>query len=481
MEKNVRFRNHISVIFENTIRTIGVIVFIFVGNYISSMEEMEDMGEHTLLLALTLSGFLVVILGWQILIWAKTYIYIQENTLIVERNTINKKKNTIGLKNISNVNLEQNILEMILGTCKVKLDTNSLSTADQTDVNIILKKKDAEAFRQMILRAVNPEEEAEQQVTVEEQRKFVSGMDDIVVHGLFSINFFSLLVLAGVIFGTIGAFSELSLEDLEGNLVEMLFSILVSIWILGGMLWNVVKGFVKYIDFKIERRKDKIFLSYGLFKKVAYSIPVDKINAVRFTQTALARIGKRYMVEIINVGMDDDENEAQSFFLPYAKKERIEARIKMLLPEFEGCLEIQEEKQPKSIWIIWIPRVLMYFAIVSVGFGVVLEFLPEAKVPALVVVGAIGVLLFISKIAAFFTVGMAVHEKYLKVVDGSLGRCILFVKYDKIQYITAKQNVIAKHFGVQKGELHLLAAMKNQIHSLPYFKEAELERLKTYL
>ncbi|MBQ8804509.1 MAG: PH domain-containing protein [Tyzzerella sp.] len=481
MQKNVRFRNHISVIFENTIRSIGVIVFIFIGNFITSMDEMEDMGEHTTYLVLVLVGFLAVLLIWQIFVWAKTYISIQENTLIVERNTLNKKRNTIGLKNISNVNLEQNLLEMILGTCKVKLDTNSLSTADQTDVNIILKKKDAEAFRQLILHETNPEAEAEEQAAQGEQRKFVSGMDDIVIHGLFSINFFSLIVLVGVVAGAIGTFSELTLEDVEGGLFGMLFSILVSIWVLGGMLWSVVKGFVKYIDFKIERKKDKISLSYGLFKKVAYSIPVDKINAVRFTQTMLARIGKRYMVEIINVGIDDDENEAQFFFLPYAKKSKIEEQIRMLLPEFDGCLELGEEKQPKSIWLIWIPKVVLYFAVMGVVFGIMMEFIPEAKLVLLAAIGIISVLALISKIAAFLTIGTAVHKQFLEIVDGSIGRRILFVKYDKIQYVTAKQNVLAKNFRVQKGEIYLLAAIKNQVHSLPYFREEEMERLKDSL
>ena len=38
------------------------------------------------------------------------------------------------------------MLEMLLGTCKVKLDTNSMSTSDKTDVKIILKKAEAEQF-----------------------------------------------------------------------------------------------------------------------------------------------------------------------------------------------------------------------------------------------------------------------------------------------------------------------------------------------
>ena len=482
MEKNYRFRNHISIIFEKTVRIIGVIVFIFVGNFITSMDEMDDMGSHTLYLVLVLGAFLAVLFLWQIFVWAKTYISIEENMLIVERNTLNRKKNSIGLKNISNVNLEQNVFEMLIGTCKVKLDTNTLSTADQTDVNIVLKKRDAEKFRQIILNEATPGEKQERVIEETEERKFRAAMDDIVMHGLFSVNFLSLLMLAGVVFGVIVSLSELGLEDVSGDGLEMLLSILVSIWILGGLLWNVIKGFVKYIDFKIERRGDKIFLNYGVLKKVAYSIPVDKINAVKFTQTAFARLGKRCMVEIVNVGIDDDnENEANSFLLPYAKTEVVAERMRMILPEFADCIEIKEEKQPKSIWLIWLPAVLIYLTLAVATWGILEELFPEAKIVFLIGFGIISVLLLISKFFSYLTVGVGVNDRFVKIVCGSFARRMICIRHDKIQYVTTKQNFVAKYFGVQKGAIHLLASMKNQIQEFPYCKEELAERLKTFL
>ena len=484
MEKNIRFRNHISVVLENTVRTIGVLFFIFVGNIVSSldeMESMEDMGGHTLLLVLLLIGVLALLLGWQILIWAKTYISIQDNVLVVERNTLNKKRNTIGIKNISNINLEQNLLEMILGTCKLKLDTNSLSTAEATDVKIVLKKSDAEKFRRLIL------EHNEENITTEEERiggeegQFTSGMDDIVTHGLFSLNIASVFVLAGAIFGAIGIFADFSMENAEGGLLGLILSILVAVWCLGGFAWSVAKGFIKYIDFKIARRGDKIFLSYGLFKKVAYSIPVDKINAVRFTQTMVARIGKRYMVEVVNVGLDDDETEEQSFFLPYAKREVIEERMKSLLPEFAEGMNIIEEKQPRQIWFIWLPAAITFLIIGIIAYAVCLEVFVEAKIPVLVAWCAIGILLLVKKCLSYRTRGIVFDDKFLKVVDGAFGKRSLLVRYEKIQYLTARQNVIAKKFGLQRGEIHLLASMKNQIHNIPYFKEEKIEKIKSDL
>lgn len=86
----------------------------------------EEINMTVLITGAVLFGILVLVCTYQLLLWSKTY--------------------------ISNVNTEQNLLERLLGTCKVKLDTNSMSTADQTDVKIVLKKADAEQLKGNIMK-----------------------------------------------------------------------------------------------------------------------------------------------------------------------------------------------------------------------------------------------------------------------------------------------------------------------------------------
>ena len=133
MENNIRFRNHISVIFEKVVKTAGLAIFIFVANFITGFEEVPGFGDILILIAVIVACILLAF-AWHYIIWSRTYISIQDNALVIEKNTLNRKKNTIGIPNISNINLEQNLFEMALGTCKLKLDTNSMTTADQTDV-----------------------------------------------------------------------------------------------------------------------------------------------------------------------------------------------------------------------------------------------------------------------------------------------------------------------------------------------------------
>ena len=519
MENNIKFRNHASIILENSLKAIGTIIAIFFFNLISEVAEEGITLEDILILVGIFVAVLAIALGYQTFLWAKTYITIEENTLIVERNTLNKKRNTIGLKTVSNVNLEQNLLEMLLGTCKVKLDTNSLSTADQTDVNIVLKKAEAENFRKLVLaRAegqnveiigeglsarvniqetvfandnLNPtSEDANKNIAQKEgdaSNTIIGDLGDIILHGLFSIRISSIITLIAVVALQIGLLHEMGMDTLEEVFAEVVGSLITVIWIGVALVWGIVKEFVKYLGFRIERKKDKVYLNYGLFKKVAYSVPVDKINGIKLTQTPIARMAKRYMVEIINVGMDDDENETNTFFLPYSKLETIQNQLHIMLPEFDGALEIKEEKQPAAIWLLSIPWWILYGVIMIVIYLVFATYVagPEDKdaVGLGVIFAAVGMALcyLIHKLASFLTKGIKVDEKFLKIVGGGFAKRTLFVKYDKIQYVTGRQCVIAKHFGIQKGTISLLASLKNRIHELPYFKENDMEQLKSKL
>jgi len=130
-----KFRCHPSIILEKTCGVIIALFFIFFRNLDDLQEIVKDgfSGENLLILGIIM-GLLILILIYNIMVWAKTFIAIEENTIVIQRNTINSKENTFGIRNISNVNLEQNIFERIIGTYKIKIDTDSLSTANSTDI-----------------------------------------------------------------------------------------------------------------------------------------------------------------------------------------------------------------------------------------------------------------------------------------------------------------------------------------------------------
>ena len=391
METGKKFRNHISVVAEEVWGSIlALLILVFVQGLPelaeTSADDLSFLADKGLWIVLGLTVILAVLIGNRLLVWARTYIYLEDNAIVIEKNTVNKKKNTIGIKNISNINLERNLFEMLVGTCKVKLDTNSLSTADKTDVKIVLKKADAERFRREVTARMHASGSVELSAgetdgisgtgdSPEEYRaagavngaSFQEAYDvrmdfgDIIRHGLFSINIFSVLLLLAGIGATVGAVVQVVQNPgFIKSLLGAAAGILVAASIVLSALWDTVKDFVKYYDFRAKRRGNRLFICYGLLKKMEYTIPTDKIQALRIHQSLVARICGRYMAEIVNVGMGDEKEEKNSFLVLYCTKEKMRQQLELLLPEMAPALDQEVKKQPGTARIVWAFHLAVY-------------------------------------------------------------------------------------------------------------------------
>lgn len=500
--QGMRFRNHISIIAEQTGGLLIALLIVLVPSLLENIDELmetglEFMDGKWLLVNLGLILFFLVIIALQFAVWSKTYISLQDNAVVIERNTLNKKKNTIGIRNISNINTEQNLFEMLLGTCKVKLDTNSRSTADSTDVKIVLKKADALAFKQEVTRRIRDAESgagkgfSAQQAAAgapgealrgeammpagdageAEDYDVRSDLGDILQHGFFSVNILSVAV---IILGIAGAvrtvFQIVGDPDAAQTLIGAASGVLVAALIVASALWDTVKDFVRYYDFRAKRRGDKIYIRYGFFKKVEYTVPVDKIQALRLKQSFVARLGKRYMAEIVNVGMGDDNDEKNSFLILYSTEAKLNERLAALLPEFLDAAGAAVERQPSSVWAAWSVPALIYTVIVAACAAVCASAMPEYAIWAAAGAAALEICLAAGMILKYLTEGSLAGNDFLKLAKGYFARTYLIVRYRKIQYVRFSRNPLAKACGIRKGEIHLLASSANTSHSIPYFK-----------
>ena len=507
--QGMRFRNHISIIAEQTGGLLIALLIVLVPSLLENIDELmetglEFMDGKWLLVNLGLILFFLVIIALQFAVWSKTYISLQDNAVVIERNTLNKKKNTIGIRNISNINTEQNLFEMLLGTCKVKLDTNSRSTADSTDVKIVLKKADALAFKQEVTRRIRDVESgagkgfsagssavfsarraagASEDILREtalassgdaaetEDYDVRSDLGDILQHGFFSVNILSVAV---IILGIAGAvrtvFQIVGDPDAAQTLIGAASGVLVAALIVASALWDTVKDFVRYYDFRAKRRGDKIYIRYGFLKKVEYTVPVDKIQALRLKQSFVARLGKRYMAEIVNVGMGDDNDEKNSFLILYSTEAKLNEKLSVLLPEFLDAAGAAVERQPSSVWAAWSVPALIYTVIVAACAAVCASAMPEYAIWAAAGAAVLEICLAAGMILKYLTEGSLAGNDFLKLAKGYFARTYLIVRYRKIQYVRFSRNPLAKACGIRKGEIHLLASSANTSHSIPYFK-----------
>lgn len=526
--KSRRFRNHISIVAEQIGGGILAIAAVLLVNVLQDADELigEDLSAVADSGSLIMAVILLILaagIANRIFVWAKTYICIEENAVVIERGTMNKKKNTIGIRNISNINLEQNLFEMLLGTCKVKLDTNSRSTADSTDVRIVLKKADAEWFRQEIMRKMQAAEQgaaahgsvahgsavqgtavrnamagtenewmenaapgygtgAEGGPAVAQEEgayDFRAEFGDIFQHGLFSINIFSLLILILGIAGAVVTVARiLGRPDLMTSVLSAAAGIAAAGAIVLSALWDTVKDFIRYYDFRAKRRGEKIYIRYGFFKKVEYTMPVDKIQALKVRQSLVARLFGRYMAEIVNVGMGDDKDEQNSFLVLYSTKEQLRERLALLLPEFAETVDQKTERVPGAAWAAWLGPLAVCCAAAAACGGVCAEIWPEYAFFIWIGAGVFLLLVLAGMLLKYRTDGVGADKNFLKLCHGYFGRNYISVKYRNIQYAEFRRSFIARACGIQKGEIHLLASSANAVHDIPYFKGDAAEKIR---
>ena len=477
---NKPFRIHFSSIIEDFFKTFWIILVLVVTNFIQAINEINfetvDMGK-ILISSFAGVGIVCVIILMLYIRWRKTYITLNKEVLIIERKLLVNKHSTIGLKNVSNVDFEQNIFEKIIGTAKLKLDTNSLSTANENDVKIILKTDDIIILKEEIMKYVNLLNNVNQEIKTDEfieKEKLIKeddtdsikyGFDKVLMHSILSVPIISFVIfLIWVIVITLSASVEETTEfnNISNKLIIMIIFIIP-------IILGTVNNIFRLYGFKAKRIDNNIHLSYGLFTTKKFTIPVDKINAVIVKQPTLARIVKKYTVEIANVGMTDDVKIAPVLLLVGTKAEII-GLMEKLLPEVK--INVEEEKQPK---VALIPITLhtalwgMFLIIPTIVFI-------QSVFKVYVLVGLV-IFLIISAYLNYRTRKLSFINQKLYITQGIFIKKTSIIDIKKVQLIRLKNSIVTKKLKIQKMNVQILASHINLQHQSGYFENEKFEKI----
>ncbi len=448
-----KFRNHPSLMLEQ-LGVFGVIIITFL---ISSLDDLDEIlgdiknSDSTTLLIIILVILAVILfrLAVNTIVWYKTWITVDETSITITKNTIFRSVNTIGLRNISNINIERNLLERILGTSTVKIDTESRSTADTTDVTILLRKDKAEALRERLLAGATAAKHT-QTIAANEQLDGTAGAaasvpnnsqtsdptsvqndgqisdptsvpdngqvtsanaapnsrqvlsevayntKQVLTHCVYSASIISLLVCLAALIAIIALFLKMVVfgDHSIGSLIQMIPTALGGIVVIGSFVYaalrSLIGDFFRYYSFRIKRMPDHLHMEFGLFKRTSYEIPIKRISSIIVQRPVFSRISKRCFVDIINIGMGDEKEENTRLLLSIPEKHLPEL-LHRLLPEFDAYFTESDTapiRPPKAIWrkkIIDSAKLLVFLAI---GWTLMITVFGVTGLPA--VLGCIG-------------------------------------------------------------------------------------------
>lgn len=484
--ENTKQRCHFSIVLERSGKLLSFLIILIFTQLDDVIKMVKGIGTLEMKEIFTGSGIFVilffVVLIYNLLVWSKTYIWVEDMTIIVERNTFfSKKKNAYGIRSISNINIEQTIFERLMGTVALKIDTNSASTAGKTDIKIVFSRQKATEFKNLVMSYMDNPQESEFMDNDDAQGfDIVSSSKDIFLHGLYTVPVTSVLVLLGTIVGFIVYITYLSstadytiyelTRDAIGGTAALIILIVTSVR-------NIFKGYFTFYGFRAKREKELIYLNYGFFKKKKYAIPVDKINAVKIIQPLVSRVLKKYYVEIINVGTGDENNESAGLVLSCSREE-LEKYMALLLPEFDISAAVGIKRQSPWYFVhkssqifVWILSLLIFCFTCS-------YLIDEVPVPIWILVsGIVFLLVLLFYVLAYLTRGISLQDSYLAASNGIFKKVISFVNYDKIQYLDMKETPVSRLCGECSATAYILASLTNRSIPLCYTSTEDYEQI----
>lgn len=502
-----RFRCHISIIFGKIGGLLAIVILLLLNNIEDVVElvkngkllERAEGARNPLLIVPLILGVLILYLAYSMNHWYKTWIIVDEKSITIEQNTLIHKVNTIGIENISNVNLQQNLLQKLYHAYGVKLDTNSATTSDSTDVHIVLKEDKAFWFRDTIRRSLGREVEEDAQWSAEKQERTTgqsemvkqtvqsSGLEehptvryhtlDLLKYCLYNMSIFTALFTAALtIFVIMLAVWKVTQVSFWPEVESITGSFLVILLLWAGMVYSLFAPVVRFYGFTVTRREKELKVGYGFFNHREYLIPMEKITALQMSQGIIARITKHYSVELICIGFGDDEKECAQILLGESSK-KLQERMHLLLPEYEQELLTPGLAQPKSArYHIFTATLKMAVFVGCVATGISLA-VPQAIVWIGTGAGICILWTLLCQILSYHVGQLGHGSKGIMITTGYFTRRSICVDYNKIQSLKTSQSILAKHFGLCKGEVVILASALKTNHETRYFAEAEFEEI----
>lgn len=480
------FRSHFSIIFENSISFLFIILLFFINIFRDFFNEIKSLNINNLYLLITdnlinvlfIFILLLLIISVKIfinyLMWRKTFMYLDNSDFVYERNSIFKCKKNFPLKNIASVNINQSIFQRLIGTSSLKFDLNSSLFSDTSNVKIVLKKEVAKELQDLILlkiskikvkdttdplinNQIDTDSSINSSINTDSIINFT--LIDVIKHSIFNLSTISILF-------TLIALIPLTFEIFDKStnkpFLDTLYFVLVVIIFQGVSIFLKI---LKYYNFKVNRNNDIISLSYGLFNKKTYSFSVNKINAIVIKRSLLCRIFKMYSLQGMVAGLSDEDNESPCLSLCVNKKQ-LDVLINTLLPEFknEGNL-INAPICSFYIKLIHSLLILIPFIVLSIITKYFFIFIPVL------------VILLIYSYLKFKNNNMIIGNNLFTFSKGAFDVSITTIQYKKIQLININSSPLKNLFKVKTGSFSCISDSFNFIQFLGCFKENSFNKL----
>ena len=412
----------------------------------------KDSGNLVLILIVFLSLLTIALALFAYFSYQKFTFFLDEKRqeFIINSGIFSKTSLTIQLNKIQQVNINQNLLQQVVGVYSLEIDTAgsekkeaSIKAIDHATATILKQK----LLSHDLTENENIDIQTDNQVTGPIQPLLKLSNNTLLKIGITSNYGASLLLLTGFIFGTIQLFKDYTdaLEIEREQITQMLskgvtlfsmcfMAIFALIIILGT---NIIRTFLKYFNFKIIKQKGALAISSGLFTHKNVLLTPNKVQLSAYSQNYFQKKFDLLNMKIKQASFDSadkEESKKSDIEIPGCNEQERNEILNMILSHVptKGA-----ELKPNYRFIflqtmIWIVFPISIFVLLS---SYALPLLRNYLIMVIPYIIVVGIMLYFE----FKRHRLYVDENFIIKKSGIWDVEHEIIEPHKIQAITAKQ------------------------------------------
>jgi len=300
--------------------------------------------------------FLIIILFLGILKWWRFTYWIEEGELRIEYGLFVKKKRYIPFERIQSLNYSEGIFHRPFKLVKIKVETAGTSSSQESEAELTaITKAEANELNGIIAKAkkriketnetlledgVEPSEIPEVIEEVEEKVLYKMSAKDLIIMATTSGGIG--VVISGVLIFLSQFGNMLPVETVMNEFVEVLQTgilfVAISLFLVLFVAWIISVGltFLRYADFTVKLIDKDLVITRGLLEKKQTTIPLNRIQGIRFNQNILREPLKYASVTIESAGGSALEKDSNTIrLLPMIRSNETSAILNQILPDYE--------------------------------------------------------------------------------------------------------------------------------------------------
>ena len=386
---------------------------------------------------------------------------------------INRKRLLLPFDRIQTMIFHEDILSRLFNAAWVYFDTAG-GRKNSADISVCLNRKTAYAVRKLI--ASKKTEKI--RCSILNMLLMAAFWSNPVSGLLFSVPVvYHLKTIFGLAPNDLLSSVDTPIRHILPNIspaAEMLAKIMIIGWLV-----SFVVQFFKYANFTCCREGKYIVTSRGLASRTLICTKADGITAITIDHTLIMHLFRLKSASVFTIGSGKLKGD-KSLIIPAEKEAALCRRLEEIVPMNTAELKTVSPKKGSVLSYLYAPLIAaaayIFAAYFFISFG---EF--AAQLRAAAAVAAIPIIWWIIfRVYAFKTSFISICDNCAAI--NSYDRLTMrkfYIPFDKLQYITIKQNPFQKRKGCCNMTIYMYyeKTVKRTVRQLPFREATELAQL----